>query len=378
MGRAEFPPCWLFGLMGPSTEACRLFGGANGGLQESSHQGVLPRTSAASVLIPMVSHSSPPTSAGDPPAPTSRPGSVSYGITAPSRCVPMRPLPCVCPSWVESLFPPVLSKSCNQILLAFKVIFSVNSSSCCWIPRLGSLMWSSEPSFQWVDFCGIIVLQFVSHPPSSYGIWFYCDCTPPTVSLQLLLCLWMWGIFFVEFQCLPVSDCSAVSCDSAALARVSECTSFYSAILNQSPDLSFKDILGKVNVSDNWNEDGGRLWISGWIGLLFLSDYRFSTFSIVFLFYSWYIFCWLILVFLIQITLISFYNTFFVKLICSGHYTVLGPEPALLHNTLVTLGLSYCFILIQSQELYVVFGLFTFNMVLSISLGSLPEFCNCY
>ena len=43
----------------------------------------------------------------------------------------------------------------------------------------------------------------------------------------------MWGIFFGEFQCLPVNGCSAVSCDSGALARGSESTSFYSAILNQ-------------------------------------------------------------------------------------------------------------------------------------------------
>ena len=126
---------------------------------------------------------------------------------------------CVCPPRMESLFPPVLSKSCNQILLDFKVWFSRNSSPCCRTPRLGSLTWGSEPSVQWVDFCGISVLQFVSHPPSNYGIWFYCDCAPPTVSLQLLLCVWMWGIFFGEFQCLPVNDHSAVSCDSGALAR---------------------------------------------------------------------------------------------------------------------------------------------------------------
>ena len=36
--------------------------------------------------------------------------------------------------------------------------------------RLGSLMWGSEPSLQWVDLCGIIVLQFVSHPLSGYEI----------------------------------------------------------------------------------------------------------------------------------------------------------------------------------------------------------------
>ena len=129
---------------------------------------------------------------------------------------------CVCPPRVESLFVPVLSKSCNQIPLAFKVWFSRKSSSHCWTPRFGSLSWGSEPSLQWVDFCGIRVLQFVSHPPSSYGIWFYCDCTPPTVSLWLLLCLWMLGIFFGEFQRLPVDDCSAVSCDSGVLARGSD------------------------------------------------------------------------------------------------------------------------------------------------------------
>ena len=141
---------------------------------------------------------------------------------------------CVCPPRVESLFSPVLPKSCNQILLAFKVWFSRNSSSHCQIPRLGSLTCSSETSLQWVDFCGISVLQFVSHPPSSYGIWFYRDSAPPTVSLRLLLCLWMWGIFFGEFQCLPVDDCSAVSCDSGVLERGGENLSFYSAILNQS------------------------------------------------------------------------------------------------------------------------------------------------
>ena len=110
----------------------------------------------------------------------------------------MYTLLCVCPPRVESFFPPVLSKSSNQIPLAFKIWFSRNSSSLCQTPRLGSLTWGSEPSLPWVDFCGISVLQFVSHSPSSYGIWVYCDCTSPTISLWLLLCLWMWGIFFVS------------------------------------------------------------------------------------------------------------------------------------------------------------------------------------
>ena len=142
----------------------------------------------------------------------------------------MHTLLCVCPPRVESLFPPVLSKSCNQIPLDFKIWFSRNSSSPGQTPRLGSLTWGSEPSLQWVDFCDISVLQSVSHPPSNYGIWFYCDCAPPTVSLWLLLCLCMWGISFGEFQCPPVDDCPAASCDSGVLTRGSESTSFYPAI----------------------------------------------------------------------------------------------------------------------------------------------------
>ena len=129
----------------------------------------------------------------------------------------MRTLLCVCPPSVESLFPPVLLTSYNQIPLAFMSDSLGFPPPVARPPRLGSLTWGSEPSLQWVDFCGISVLQFVSHPPSSYGIWVYCDRAPPTISLWLLLCLWMWGIFFGEFQYLLVDDCSAVSCDSALL-----------------------------------------------------------------------------------------------------------------------------------------------------------------
>ena len=47
--------------------------------------------------------------------------------------------------------------------------------------------------------------------------------------------VWMWGIFFGEFQCPPVGDCPAAICDSGVLARGNESTSFYSAILVQGP-----------------------------------------------------------------------------------------------------------------------------------------------
>ena len=73
-------------------------------------------------------------------------------------------------------------------------------------------------------------------------------CASPAQWLWNLILLWLHpsyhlivtsplslvvGYFFGEFQCLPVDDCSAVSCDSSPLARGSELTSFYSTILNQ-------------------------------------------------------------------------------------------------------------------------------------------------
>ena len=137
---------------------------------------------------------------------------------------------CLCPPRLESLFPPVLWKSCNQIPLAFKVRSPGDSQSLFQIPRLGTLRWGSEPVQQWENFFGII-LQFVDHPPGSHGTLFYCDCAPPTVSLQLLLCLGC-GISFDGFQYPPFNGCSTASCDFGVLTGEDEHPSFYSAILN--------------------------------------------------------------------------------------------------------------------------------------------------
>ena len=98
----------------------RLFGGANGRLWEGSHQGVLPRTSAASVLVPWRATAAPRLCRR--PCNTSRYVwfSILWGHCSFSLG-PDATLLCVCPPRVESLFPPVLLKSCNQIPLAFKV-----------------------------------------------------------------------------------------------------------------------------------------------------------------------------------------------------------------------------------------------------------------
>ena len=146
-----------------------------------------------------------------------RSGSVSWGITVPFSWVLACARFCSCPPRVQSLFPPVLWKYCNQIPLAFKVRFPGESQSLCGIPRLGSLMWGSEPSQQWENFFGIIVLQFVGCPLGGYGIWFYRDCTP-TMSLQFLLVFGSRVSFFNRFQHPPVNVCSTAGCDFGALA----------------------------------------------------------------------------------------------------------------------------------------------------------------
>ena len=64
----------------------------------------------------------------------------------------------------ESLFPLVLWKFCYRTLLTFSVRFPRDSQILCRIPRLGSLMWSLEPSQQCKNFLSIIVLHFVSCP----------------------------------------------------------------------------------------------------------------------------------------------------------------------------------------------------------------------
>ena len=133
-------------------------------------------------------------STGDPPTVAGSFGSLSCGVTAPFLWVLVRFS--LCPPRLESLFSPVLWKSYNQIPLAFKFGFLRDSQSLCQIASLGSLMWSSEPSQQWENFFGIIVLQFVGHLPIWYGIRFYPDFAPPTILLKLLLCLQTCGIYF--------------------------------------------------------------------------------------------------------------------------------------------------------------------------------------
>ena len=87
-------------------------------------------------------------STGDPPTLAGSFDLISCGFTAPFVWVLVHAKFCLCSLRLESLFAPVVWKSYNQIPLVFKVRFPRNSQSFCQIPRLGSLMWSSEPSQQ--------------------------------------------------------------------------------------------------------------------------------------------------------------------------------------------------------------------------------------
>ena len=114
-------------------------------------------------------------------------GSGSFGVTAHFLWVLVHARFCLCPARLESLFPPVFWKSCNQILLAFTVRFPGDSQSLCQAPRLGSPMWGFQVSQQWENFFGIVVLQFVSYPSGGYGIWFCHDCALHAILMQLFL-----------------------------------------------------------------------------------------------------------------------------------------------------------------------------------------------
>ena len=109
-----------------------------------------------------------------------------------------------CPLRLESVFPPVLWKSCSQVPLAFKVIFPRDSQSLYWIPRLGRLTQGLEPLQQWENFLVLLFSSlWITH---SAGMGFDLNMFVP------LLPSWC-GFFFVFghgisfFWWVPVSSC---------------------------------------------------------------------------------------------------------------------------------------------------------------------------
>ena len=121
----------------PARRSMGLHRRINGDLQEGSYQAALSR--AQSLQQPLLTHAF-------------RGGASTFGRFDSVSCRVTSPFPwvlvctrfCLCPLRVKSLFPPVLWKSCNHILLAFRVRFPWSSQFLCQIPRLESLTWGSE------------------------------------------------------------------------------------------------------------------------------------------------------------------------------------------------------------------------------------------
>ena len=107
---------------------------------------------------------------------------------------------CVHPPCVKFLFHPVLWGSCDQSWLAFTARFSGGYSFWCHAPppqaeepRVGLRTLTSVGETVWLT-----VFQFVGHPSSGHGIWFYC--APFFILLWLLLCFWVENISSDRFQ----------------------------------------------------------------------------------------------------------------------------------------------------------------------------------
>ena len=153
-----------------------------------AHQWVLPRTAAASVFVPTVSHSHPHCHRR--PSNTSR---LVWPSPLWGQCffpwVLVRTRPCVHPPGVEFLFPTVMWNSCNHTPLAFNVRFSGGSFTWCQPPDWEA-WWGSGLSLTWENFCDLSFNLWVTHP---VGMGFYFIVIAPLLPSYC-------GFFFV-FGC---------------------------------------------------------------------------------------------------------------------------------------------------------------------------------
>ena len=70
--------------------------------------------------------------------------------------------------------------------------------------RGAALMWGSELTLLWENLCDIIILQVVGHPPSEYGIWFYCKSASPTFLSVVLFLLYVFSCRFQTFSTMAI------------------------------------------------------------------------------------------------------------------------------------------------------------------------------
>ena len=161
-------------------------------------------------------------------------GSASCGVTAPLLWVLVHAKFCLCPPRLEPLFPSVLWKAYNQVLLALKARFPGDSQSLCCVPDweschgvqnihssvrmslvvLFSSLWVTHPVGMKFDFIVIAPLL-----PSRCSFFFVFGC----------------GVFFWWVPGSSCHGCPTASCNFGAFAGGHEGKPFYSAILKQKP-----------------------------------------------------------------------------------------------------------------------------------------------
>ena len=201
---------------------------AIGDLQEDLCQDASPRTGAACVRIPWQATSNPHF--------CRRPTNTHVNMAqSPVESLLFSPGSWYSQNFVcalqESLFPQVLSKLCNQILLV-EVRFSEDFQFLGQIPRLESLIWGLVPSQHCKNFCNIIVLQFEKVQDlilSTLCLFYHFVVGSP-------LYLDVGYLFSVGSSvCLSIVVQQLVAICSGR----NECTFFYSTILNQSHHLYY-------------------------------------------------------------------------------------------------------------------------------------------
>ena len=132
---------------------------------------------------------------------------------------------CLYPPRLESLCPPVLWKSCNQIPVAFKVRFPRIPSSFVRSPGgkpdMGFRTFTIVGKFLW-HYCSPVC----GHPPTGMRLEFIMIV--PLRPSRCSFFVFGYGVsLFGGFQCPPVDGCSTASCDFVALAGGDEHSSFY-------------------------------------------------------------------------------------------------------------------------------------------------------
>ena len=183
----------MFGLRLRSPEVYRLNGKFNGNLQEDLHMRPLPGLLlpvSPSMCQPLLTHAS----TGDPPTLAGSFGSVSCGVTDPFPWILEHTRFCLCTPRVESLFPPVLWKFCNQIWLVFTVRFPGDSQSLLPNPQseksdLGLRTFTTVGEFCYYCSPRLCITHLVGMGFDFIVIAPYCHL------FWILLCLWRWHIF---------------------------------------------------------------------------------------------------------------------------------------------------------------------------------------